>query len=45
MLVGQPPSTPPQREVEFSNELVPGAVPTSKSPYRLSTPELVELKL
>jgi len=36
---------PPHREVEFSIELVLGATPTSKSPYRMSTPELVELKL
>eukprot|EP00253_Pinus_taeda_P019959 PITA_19959 len=32
---------PPHREVEFYIELVP----TSKAPYRMSTPELVELKL
>jgi len=36
---------PPHREVDFSIELVPGATPTSKAPYRMSTPELVELKL
>jgi len=35
----------PHREVEFSIELVPGATPTSKAPYRMSTPELVDLKL
>ena len=32
-------------EVEFSNELMPRADPTSKSPYKISTPELVELML
>ena len=32
-------------EVEFFIELVPGATPTSKPPYKMSTLELVELKL
>jgi len=36
---------PPHREVEFSTELVSRAAPTSKEPYGMSTPELVELKL
>jgi len=36
---------PPHREVDFSIELVPGVAPASKSPYWMSTPELVELKL
>eukprot|EP00253_Pinus_taeda_P005974 PITA_05974 len=35
--------SPPHREVEFSVELVSGATPTSKAPYKMSTPELVEL--
>lgn len=35
----------PHREVEFSIELVPRATPTSNAPYRMNTPELVELKL
>eukprot|EP00253_Pinus_taeda_P014682 PITA_14682 len=35
----------PYREVDFSIELVPGAVKTSNTPYKMSTPELVELKL
>jgi len=34
----------PHREVD-SIELVPRAAPASKTPYRMSTPELVELKL
>ena len=33
---------PPHREVEFSIDLVLGETPTSKAPYRMSTPELVE---
>jgi hypothetical protein len=36
---------PPKRNIEFSIELIPGEILTSKGPYRMSTPELVELKL
>lgn len=36
---------PPHREVNFSIELVPREKPTSISPYKMSTLELVELKL
>jgi hypothetical protein len=39
------PSLPPKRDIEFSIELAPGAVSVSRTPYRMSTPELVELKL
>jgi hypothetical protein len=39
------PSLPPKRDIEFSIEIAPGAVPVSRTPYRMSTPELVELKL
>jgi hypothetical protein len=39
------PGLPPIRDIEFSIELVPGAVPMSRTPYRMSTPYLVELKL
>ena len=35
----------PHREVEFSIEFVPGVAPTSKIPYGMSTPELVDLKV
>ena len=38
------PSLPPHREVEFGIDLVPGATPISKVPYRLSPTELKELK-
>jgi hypothetical protein len=34
---------PPNRDIDFSIELVPGAVPMSRAPYRMSTPNLVEL--
>jgi hypothetical protein len=36
---------PPRREIDFSIELAPGAVPVSRTPYRMSIPKLVELKL
>jgi hypothetical protein len=39
------PGLPPRRDIDFSIELAPGAVPVSRTPYRMSTPELVELKL
>lgn len=39
------PELPPCKEVDFSIELVPGEVPSSKAHYRMSTMELVELKL
>ena len=36
---------PPHKEVYFSIELVSGEAPASKTPYRMSTPELTELKM
>ena len=38
------PGLPPQREVEFLIDLVPGAGPISIAPYRMASAELVELK-
>jgi hypothetical protein len=35
---------PPERKVEFAIELIPGTAPISKRAYRVSGPELVELK-
>ena len=35
---------PPEREIEFSIDLVPGAGPISIAPYRMSPIELAELK-
>nr|GFD21352.1 putative reverse transcriptase domain, aspartic peptidase domain protein [Tanacetum cinerariifolium] len=35
---------PPVREVEFNIELIPGAKPISKAPYRMALIELKELK-
>nr|XP_027075952.1 uncharacterized protein LOC113699803 [Coffea arabica] len=36
---------PPEREVEFKIDLVPGAAPISKTPYRMAPAELKELKI
>jgi hypothetical protein len=38
------PGMPPERKVEFAIELLPGTAPISKRAYRVSGPELVELK-
>ncbi|XP_050896958.1 uncharacterized protein LOC127103768 [Lathyrus oleraceus] len=38
------PSAPPEREVEFTIDLVPGTRPISMAPYRMSASELAELK-
>jgi len=37
-------SLPPEREIKFSIDLVPGARPISIAPYKMSPVELVELK-
>jgi hypothetical protein len=39
------PGLPPRRDIDFSIKLVLGTMPMSRAPYRMSTPELVELKL
>ena len=39
------PRLPPSRDINFSINLMPGTTPVSKSPYRMSTPELKELPL
>jgi hypothetical protein len=36
---------PPRREIEFSIDLLPDSAPISKAPYRMSLPELTELKI
>ena len=38
------PGLPPEREVEFSIELLPGTSPISRAPYRMAPTELRELK-
>jgi predicted aspartyl protease len=39
------PGLPPKRDIDFSINLMPGAAPISKAPYRMSTLELKELQL
>eukprot|EP00253_Pinus_taeda_P016502 PITA_16502 len=39
------PGLPPRRDIDFTIELVPGAAPVSRAPYRMSVPELTELKM
>ncbi|GKF20566.1 hypothetical protein Tco_0069204 [Tanacetum coccineum] len=39
-----PDELPPAREIEFGIELIPGAEPISKAPYRMAHVELKELK-
>jgi hypothetical protein len=38
------PRLPPDREIEFSIDLLPGSGPISKAPYRMAPTELKELK-
>jgi hypothetical protein len=38
------PGMPPDRDIEFVIELKPGTVPIYKIPFRMTTPELAELK-
>jgi hypothetical protein len=39
------PGLPPRRDIDLSINLMPGAAPVSKTPYRMSTPELKELQM
>jgi hypothetical protein len=39
------PRLPPDREVEFKIELIPGTAPISRRPYRMPPNELAELKI
>ncbi|KAG6397801.1 hypothetical protein SASPL_144262 [Salvia splendens] len=38
------PGLPPEREVEFAIEVIPGTTPISMAPYRMAPTELKELK-
>jgi hypothetical protein len=35
---------PPDRDIKFVSELKPSITPIYKTPYRMATPELAELK-
>ena len=39
------PGLPPKWDIDFTIELVPRAAPVSKEPYRMSTMEMLELKM
>lgn len=39
------PVLPPKRNIDFTIELVPGTTPVSRAPYRMSVPELTEMKM
>eukprot|EP00253_Pinus_taeda_P010525 PITA_10525 len=39
------PGLPPKRNIDFTIELAPRAAPVSRAPYRMSVPELRELKM
>lgn len=36
---------PPKRDIDFTIKLVPGVAPVSRASYRMSIPELTELKI
>jgi hypothetical protein len=38
------PGMPPDRDIEFSIELLPGTAPISKRAYRMDVDDLIELK-
>jgi hypothetical protein len=38
------PGMPPDRDIEFSIELLPSTAPISKTPYRMDVKDLAELK-
>ncbi|XP_057535375.1 uncharacterized protein LOC130813557 [Amaranthus tricolor] len=38
------PGMPPQREIDFTIDLIPGTGPVSKAPYRMAPKEMEELK-
>ena len=42
---GEIPGLPPKRDIDFTIELVPEAAPVSKTPYRMSTQEILYLKM
>ena len=45
VLLNEIPWLPPKRDIDFTIELVPGEAPLSKTPFRMSTLEMLELKM
>jgi hypothetical protein len=45
IFVDEIPELPLRREIDFSIDLLPGSSPILKAPYRMSLPELTELKI
>lgn len=45
MFLKEFPRLPPKRDIDFTINLVLGAAPISKAPYKMSTPELIEHKI
>ena len=45
VLLDEIPGFPPKRDIELTVEPVTGRVPMSKTPYRVITPENIELKI
>ena len=39
------PGLPPKRDLDFTIDLMPGLAPVSRSPYRMNSPELTELRM
>ena len=39
------PGLPPKRDIDFTIKLVPGAALVSKTPYKMSTPKLLQLNM
>ena len=45
VFLDQIPGIPPKWDIDFTIKLVPGVAPVSKAPYRMSTPEMLELRM
>ena len=39
------PVLPPKRDLYFTIDVISGSSPVSRSPYRMTTPELIELRM
>ena len=45
MFPNEIPWLPPNRDIDFTIKLVPGVALVSKTPYIMSTPKILELKM